>query len=408
MEMKQAIGLLATTFFFLGSLPCVSQSTASRQEQIESHGHQAQKFLNENRPDLAIPEFRAILALDRNNVDALGNLGVLLFFQGDYAGAIPPLRAALKLQPALWKIQMLLGMAEKRTGDTSGALADLERAFSKTREEKIKIEAGMELIELYSSAGELHKSATVVDGLDALYPTNPQVLYASYRIHSDLAEQAMLSLALVAPTSALMHQVMAHELELHGHTAGAIEQYRLALKLNPKLPGLHFELAELLNSSSNPALHAQAKSEYEAALTMNPFDEKTERRLGELAAQTGDLKTATADYLRALKLEPNDSEAMTDYAKALISLNQRQKAIALLEHSLELNPTSAVAHYRLSVLYRHMGKPAEAKQQLQEFLTYNQEWEKLRKLFETMRVQAQEATRSKGHSVIGPSFSPVY
>jgi tetratricopeptide (TPR) repeat protein len=142
---------------------------------------------------------------------------------------------------------------------------------------------------------------------------------------------------------------------------------------------------------------------------VNPFDEKAERRLGELAAQAGDLKTATADFLRALKLEPNDSDAMTDYAKALISLNQPQKAIALLEHSLELNPTSAVAHYRLSVLYRQIGKTAEANKELHEFQTYNQEWENLRKLFETMRVQAQEAARSNnGHYVIGPSFSPVY
>jgi Flp pilus assembly protein TadD len=43
-----------------------------------------------------------------------GNLGVLLFFQGNYNDAISPLRAALKLQPALWKIEALLGMAEKR------------------------------------------------------------------------------------------------------------------------------------------------------------------------------------------------------------------------------------------------------------------------------------------------------
>src|SRR5271169_7212073 len=31
--------------------------------------------------------------------------------------AIPQFRAALKLRPSLWKIQALLGIAEKRTGD---------------------------------------------------------------------------------------------------------------------------------------------------------------------------------------------------------------------------------------------------------------------------------------------------
>src|SRR4029077_11930636 len=129
MRTKEAIRLLGAILFFLGSLPCVSQSAASRQQQIASHGHQAQEFLKQNRPDLAIPEFRAIIALDPNNVDARGNLGVLLFFQGDYPDAISQLRKAVTLRPALAKTRALLGMAEKRTGDDSGARSDLEKAF---------------------------------------------------------------------------------------------------------------------------------------------------------------------------------------------------------------------------------------------------------------------------------------
>ncbi len=53
------------------------------------------------------------------NLDAQANLGVLLFFQGDYGKAEPHLRAALDMQPTLTKIQALLGMAEKRTGQTT-------------------------------------------------------------------------------------------------------------------------------------------------------------------------------------------------------------------------------------------------------------------------------------------------
>jgi len=49
---------------------------------IRSHKRQAAEYLKENRPDLAAPELKAIVALDPGNVDALGNLGVLLFFQG--------------------------------------------------------------------------------------------------------------------------------------------------------------------------------------------------------------------------------------------------------------------------------------------------------------------------------------
>ena len=43
----------------------------------------------------------SVKALDPKNVDAQGNLGILLFFRPGYAQAVPHLRAAVKLQPEL-------------------------------------------------------------------------------------------------------------------------------------------------------------------------------------------------------------------------------------------------------------------------------------------------------------------
>src|SRR5580704_996172 len=101
---------VAIFFAFAGlSFP---DTTPSRKEQIEAHSRKAQEFLKTNQPDLAAAEFKAIVDLDPNNLDARGNLGVLLFFHGDYKQAARELQAALKLQPALWKIQALLGMSE--------------------------------------------------------------------------------------------------------------------------------------------------------------------------------------------------------------------------------------------------------------------------------------------------------
>ncbi len=379
--------MLGTVFFFLGSLQCVSQSAASRQEQIESHSHQAQKFLKENRPDLAIPEFRAIIALDQNNVDARGNLGVLLFFQGDYADAIREFRATLKLRPDLWKIQALLGMAEKRTGRSKSALADLEEAFPKLQEEKIQIDAGMELIEIYSGDGDLDKAAATISALRSSYSTNVEVLYTSYRIYSDLADESMLSLSLVAPASARMHQVMAHELEKHGDDEGAIRNYREALKLDPKLPGLHFELAEVLNASSVAAEQQEAEGEYKAALSVSQFDEKAEFRLGDISSRRGDVQEAFAHYSRAVQLQPNDAEANIGLAKVLMLMNQPDKGEPLLQRALQLDPTSAVAHFRLSTLYRQAGRTADAKRELEEYQKYKRMKEKLQDIYREMRVK---------------------
>ncbi len=392
MSSRAAISLYAVFFF---SLQCLSQSPATHQQQIESHKRQAALYLNESKPDLAIPEFRAIVALDPKNVDARGNLGVLLFFQGNYADAIPQLRAALKLQPTLWKIEALLGMGEKRTADVKAALTDLEKAFPKLEEKKLRIETGMELIEIYSATGDLDKAAATVSILRGLDPTNVELLYTSYRIHTDLAGESMLSLSLVAPNSARMHQVMAHELAKQGNSAAAIAQYREALKIDPNVPGLHFELAEMLNGSSIVKEQDEAEGEYKAALSVNQFDEKSECRLGDIAFRKGNLPQAQEYYSRAIQLQPNDAEASLGLGKTLLAMNLPQQAESPLERAVQFEPTSAVAHFRLSTLYRLTGRSADAKRELEEYQKYKTMKEKLAAIYREMREEPVKTERDE-------------
>jgi tetratricopeptide (TPR) repeat protein len=372
---------------FLGLLSSLSQTNPGRQQEIESHSRKAAEYLKQNRPDLAVPEFKAIVALDPKNVDARGNIGVLLFFQGDYTNAIPELRAALKLRPALSKIQALLGIAEKRTGDFNAARHDLEEAFPKVQDKKIRIETGMELIEIYSGTENLDKAAAVVNDLRNLDPTNEAVLYTAYRIYSDLAAESLLSLSVVNPNSARLHQAMAHELAKRGNTAEAIENYRAALKIDPQLPGLHFELAEMLSTLSTTPGRQEAEKEYEAALEANPSDEQAECRLGDIALQKDDLKEAGQRYSRALQLQPNDPEADIGMAKVFMSMDQPQKAEPLLQQALKLDPTNVLAHFRLSAVYRQTGRPADAKHELEEYQKYKEIKEKLRTIYSDLHQE---------------------
>jgi tetratricopeptide (TPR) repeat protein len=365
----------------LGLLSGFSQSSPEHQQQIESHNHKAAEYLKENRSDLAAPEFKAIIALDPNNVDARGNLGAVLFFQGAYADAIPQLRAALKLQPTLSKIQALLGIAEKRTGDIKAARGDLEKAFPRVQEEKIRVDTGMELIEIDSAAGDLDKAASIVSDLRRLEPTNEALLYTAYRIYSDLAAESLLSLSVVDPNSARMQQAMAHELAKRGNTAEAIEHYRAALKIDPRLPGLHFELADMLRTLSTAEGRDEAEKEYRAALEANPRDEQAECRLGEIALQRDNLKEANERYARAIQLHPNDPEATIGLAKVFMTMDQPQKAEPLLLRALQMDPTSAMAHFRLSTIYRQTGRTADAQHEFEEYQKYKQMKEKLREIY---------------------------
>ena len=382
--------IVVTVLLFLAPQESKSQQTDNRQREIARHAQQAQRFLHENHPDQAIPEFRGILTIDPNNVYARANLGVLLFFRGDYTPAIPELQAALKLKPALWKVEALLGIAQKRTGNIRSAITNLEQSFPKLGEKDIQIEVGMELVEVYSGTNDLDKAARIVDVLRNKYPTDVGVLYASYRIHSDLAGESMLSLSLVAPHSGQMHQIMAHELAKQGQMEAAIGNFREALRIDPKLPGIHFELAEALNASDSQEDKVEAKHEYETALSSNPLDEKSECRLGAIAYQTGDLQGSVSHYTRAAQLQPDDSEALLGLAKDLIEMKETQKAQGLLERAVQVDPTNVVAHFRLASVYRLQGKTDDAKRELEEYQKLKDMKDKLRKIYQQMRVQPME------------------
>src|ERR1700712_3816643 len=116
--------LCALLLLAFSAIPSRGQTTPSKAQQAKQHIRAAQQYLQQQRPELAIPELQKVVALEPQNVDARGNLGVLLFFRGDYAGAVPELQVAVKLKPDLWKLQGLLGRAEAHTGDAQASRAD--------------------------------------------------------------------------------------------------------------------------------------------------------------------------------------------------------------------------------------------------------------------------------------------
>ncbi len=386
------MSIRAAIIFVLLAGSCFPQSTPGKQRQIESHARQAQEFLKANRPDQASGEFKAILALDPDNVEAHANLGVLLTFRGAYDRAIPELRRAFELRPTLWNIQSLLGICERRTGQVSAARADLQEAFQELREPKFRVQAGVELVEIYYQDGDLDRAASVMAVLRQLQPANPNILYAAHRIYSSLADETMLALAMSAPKSARMHQVMAQQLERQGDAEAAIAHYRDALKIDPKLSGLHFELAEALSTLPG-AKSAEAEEQYRAELADNPFDEKSECRLGEIAFRNNDLKAAFEHYSRALSLQPNDADAGLGLGKTLAAMHQPEKAKAYLEKAAQLDPFDAVIHYRLASVYRDLGQTADERRELAEFERIKDMKDRLKQTYREMRLRPAKEER---------------
>lgn len=378
-------GMLLALLLMIG-LPVCAQSKAN--DAIE-HLRAAHALLAANQTEAAIPELRAVLAVDASNVDALGNLGVLLFFRHQDAEAIIDLRRALQLQPELWKIQALLGMAEARTGQAADALHDLQMCMPHLPEKHLRVEVGMMLVEIHVHANDRDKAAAVLSELRAFEPENPQVLLALYRIHADMAREAVLSLALVAPQSAALYDAVAHDAARCGDTSQALIQAQHAALLDDHLPGVHDEIAELLHAlPASDVRHAQAEPEYRRAIDLNPTDGKALMRLGELSAERGDLTAAMNYDQRALQLDPHDADASYAVAGILLAQNKLPQAATELERTVASDASFAVAHYRLATVYRKLGRTEDARREVEAYRHYKQLKESLRATFKTLHLGA--------------------
>jgi cytochrome c-type biogenesis protein CcmH/NrfG len=375
---------------FVRGVALPAQTGEDKQAQFAAHVQKAQGYLHDRRPDLAIPELQAAVDLEPDNVDSQGNLGVLLFFQGKPADAIPHLRAAVQAQPSLIRIQGILGIAELHTGDAEHGRADLEAVFPQISDPKFKVQVGLELVGSFTATGDLDQAASILAQLSKAAPDNPEVLYAAYRTYSDLSAEARVALSIASPDSAQMHQLLAHEEILEGNTNAAIAQYRKAIQINPRLPSVHFELGELLNTSADPSLKKEAEREFRTALQDNPHNEQALCALAAIAAQQGNIQQALQDYTEAIRLQPSDAAAQLGLAKALIDLDQSDKALPHLEEAVRLEPTDPTAHYRLALLYRKAGRTDDAKRQLELYAQYKQMKEKLRALYKDLLVQPKE------------------
>jgi Flp pilus assembly protein TadD len=337
-------------------------------ESIRQHMRAAQGLLSEGKAQAAAREFQAILAMDPNNIDARVDLGVLAYFQHDCGLAAPNLRKALSLAPSLPKAQALLGLCEERQGNFDEAANDLKKSFPNLGDSNLATLVGTNLVEIYYRKGYLNRAARAVAELQRAHPTDVNILFMDYRIHAELAERARDTLALVAPDSARMHELMAEQFVNRGDAAEAIVQYKKALARDPGLPGVHYELGEatLQNSTSAESL-VQAEHQFRAALEENPNNAGAEAKLGRIAMLRGNGAQAQEEYQRALILDPNQIDALKGMGGIYARKGDSETALKYFLHASQSAPLDDSVHYQLASLYRKLGRTGDAGRELAAF-----------------------------------------
>jgi len=349
-------------------LPFVLASQTPPGKVIQEHYQRAQEARKAGQNDVAVKEFQEILRLDPHNAEAHANLGVIAYSQGDYSRATNEFHAALNLRPAMWNAQAFLGMCELRLGHSQQARTLLEGSFNHIQDGTLKSEAGMDLIAIYGQRQEYTRALDVVLALERTQPNDPNLLYTAYRTYTELAASTLARLAQVAPDSAQFHRILAQAQQSQDDFSGAIAQYRKALEIDPKLPGLHFELGQaiLAKSTAEPS-RQEAEKEFRLALADNPGDAYSQYMLGEIAWLSAQPDRAMECYAEAVRLAPDWVDAHIALGKTLTALGRPKEALDQLTQAIRVDPQSDIAHYRLAQAYRKLGRSDDAERELATF-----------------------------------------
>jgi len=328
----------------------IASPQAAEHMQAGIDADKQQKF------SVAIAEFKKVTELDPNFADGFISLGQAYMENGDYGSAIPPLKHALELNPDLQPAHQLLGYALLSQGYAGEAIQHLQRAPDKTA-------LGIAQIQ----TGQLPEAVANLQAALAAHPNDPDLLYYLGRASGLLAKQSVDTLLAVYPDSARAHQAMAENYFVLRRMPDAEKEYREALRQRPGLPEAHLALGEVYAGASQ---WPKAEEEFRTQTKLQPGNAEAAYRLGQALLEQGKVHEARAELVRADRLMPEMPETLYSLGKAA-SLEgdaaAAEKAWTKLLSIEKQSSLAAQAHFGLAAIYRKQGKTAEAKREMQEY-----------------------------------------
>jgi tetratricopeptide (TPR) repeat protein len=145
-----------------------------------------------------------------------------------------------------------------------------------------------------------------------------------------------------------------------GKQAEAIAQFEKAVKLQPEAADTRVNLGNALESAGRKQ---EAQQQFRAALAGRLATPESLVSVGKMCLSEGWLEEAITNFTRALRLNPTDAGVHYYLGRALASARRTAEAQRHFIEALRLNPDHAGAHLGLGIELRNQGREAEACEQ---------------------------------------------
>ena len=276
--------------------------------------------------DQAVTYYRQALVIDPSFPNLEMNLGLALFKSNRFQEAIKPFTVELEKHPGDQRLTILLGMTHYGMGDYLVAIPYLKQA-AKMDPQSLPLRLTLAHSCLWSKQ----------------YQCVLDVYQQILSLNADSAEADMLA---------------GEALDEEGKISEATEQFRAAVKANPKEPNAHFGLGYLLWEQKH---YDDAAKEFLAELENDPASLQARAYLGDTYVELNDYAKAQAELEKVAADDPSTAFVHRDLGVVYADLGRKDDAITELQKAIALDPKDVAPHWRLARLYQSMGRKDEAK-----------------------------------------------
>ena len=308
--------------------------------------------------------WRALLKVHPANAEAYAHLGFLEARQERYTEAVPLYRKALALNPAMPGLRLNLGLSLFK----SGALKESIQTFTPllngqlpSSPEALRLTTLIGLAHYglgeYAAAVPYLKQATAGDkqNLPFRLALAQSCLWSKqYQCVLDVYHEILLLNAESAEADMLAGEAMD---EMKNH-AGAAEQFRAAVKADPREPNVHFGLGYLLWGLMQ---YEEAAQEFQAELANNPEHAQALAYLADTDIRLSQPEPAPPLLEKAIRIDPKIELAHLDLGILYSNAGRKDDALRELKIAEKLSPDDENVHWRLGRFYQATGRKDEAK-----------------------------------------------
>lgn len=340
---RENISMKAAAIFLLISW-LVTPSLATGQtseDQLERSFRAGQQAMKQGQLARAVEEFKKVLALDPNLVEAEVNLGLTYQSLFEYDSALRYLTNALRKRPNLLGPIVIVGMDYLKIGSPEKAIPFLQHAL---KLDPSNGEAHQALASAYLGKDDFGSAAEEFRKIAALDSDKSEASFKLGHEYLDLSARLAFRGARLYRESAWGHRFLGDLLFQRDRWEDAVKEYKKALSADPHQSGLH-------TSMGQTRLHAgkldDAEKEFHLELQLDPSNELAWIDLASLQLAKGQAAAALESAAKVWEISPEFLALQRTFPSINLPPDSAKESASRVQNK----PESAAKHFLLAALY---------------------------------------------------------